>query len=101
MKSKSLKKKLLGLEHTRSGTPATLSIQETKSWDTPNLELKGFMCYGNKDGYASLLLSDKFSTIKRSWETEERFITILRIEEESGNVRRVHGQCGQSSARRT
>ena len=98
---KVIKEKLLGLEHTRNGTPATLSVQETKSWDTPNLELKGFMCYGNKDGHASLLLSDKLSTIKRSWETEERFFTILRIEEESGNVRRVHGQCGQSSARRT
>ena len=42
----------------------------------PNLELKG-LCYGNTNGYASLLVSDKFSTIKRSWETEERCTAIL------------------------
>ena len=35
------------------------------------------MCFGNKNGYASLLVSDKFSTIKRSWETEERCTAIL------------------------
>ena len=35
------------------------------------------MCYGNKNGYASLLVSDKFSTIKRSWETDERCKAIL------------------------
>ena len=58
-----IKGKLLGLEHTRNGTPAILSVHETKSWDIPNLELKGFMCYGNKNGYASVLVSDKFSTI--------------------------------------
>ena len=58
-----IKEKLFGLEHTRNGTPAILSVHETKSWDFPNLELKGFMCYGNKNGYASLLVSDKFSTI--------------------------------------
>ena len=41
------------------------------------MELKGFVCYGNRNGYASLLVSDKFSTIKRSWETEERCTAIL------------------------
>ena len=30
-----------------------------------------------KNGYASLLVSDKFSTIKRSWESEERCTAIL------------------------
>ena len=53
----------MGLEHTRNGTPAILSVYETISWDIPNLELHKFMCYGNKSGYASLLVSDKFSTI--------------------------------------
>ena len=92
---------LLGLEHTRNGTPAILSVQETKSWDIPNMELKGFVCHGNKNGCASLLVSDKFSTIKRSWETEESCTAILfgttrvmSVQEESGNVRRMHCQNG-------
>ena len=72
-----MKEKLLGFEHTRNGTPAILSVQETKSSDTFNLELKGWMSEGNKDGNASLLVSDKFSSIKTSWETEERCTAIL------------------------
>ena len=35
------------------------------------------MSEGNKNGNASLLVSDKFSTIKTSWETEERCTGIL------------------------
>ena len=72
---KVFQEKLLGFERTRKCTPAILSVQETESWDTPKLELKGFVCYGNKNGYASLLVSDKFSTIKR-WETKERCTAI-------------------------
>ena len=45
-----MKEKLLGFEHTHKCSPAILSVQETKSWDTPNLELKVFVCYGNKNG---------------------------------------------------
>ena len=30
-----------------------------ESWDIPNLELKGFVCYGNKLGHATLLVSAK------------------------------------------
>ena len=41
------------------------------------MELKGFVCYGNKLGYATLLVSEKFCTIKRSWEPEERCTAIL------------------------
>ena len=52
-----IKEKLLGLEHARNGTLAILSVQETKSWDIPIWSSRG---------------SDKFSTINRSWETEER-----------------------------
>ena len=77
MISKSLKKKLLGFEHTRNGTLAILSVQETKSWHTSNLELKEFMCYGDKNGCGSLLVSDNFSTFKRSWEIEERCAATL------------------------
>ena len=39
--------------------PAILSVQETKSWDIPNWELEGFVCYGDKLGYATLLVSEK------------------------------------------
>ena len=56
-----IKEKLLGFDHTRKSTPAILSVQETKSWDIPNLELKRFVCYGNKHGYAKLLVSEKFA----------------------------------------
>ena len=41
------------------------------------MELKGWMSQGNKHGNASLLVSDKFSTIKKSWEIEERCTAIL------------------------
>ena len=34
-------------------------------------------CNPNKHGYATLWVSEKFCTIKRSWETEERRTAIL------------------------
>ena len=83
-----------------------MSVQETKSLDVPNLELKGLVFYGNKHGYAKLLVPEQFCTIKRSWKSEERCTAILfgttmemavicsTLEEESGNVRGMHLQCG-------
>ena len=74
---KKKKKKLLGFDHTRKRPPAILSVQETKSWDIPKLELRDFMCYGNKHGYATLLVSGQFCALQRSWESEERCTAIL------------------------
>ena len=48
-----------------------------RSWDVPDLELKGFVCYGNSHGHATLLVSEQFCTVKRSWECEERCTAIL------------------------
>ena len=59
--------KLLGFGHARKRTLTILSVQETKSLDIPNLEIKWFVCYGNKHGYATLLVSEQFCTITRSW----------------------------------
>ena len=61
--------------HTHS--PANLSIQETESWDVPNLELPGYVCYGSKSGFATLLVSERFCTLKRSWKFEERCTAVL------------------------
>ena len=52
-------------------------LQETKSWDAANLTLPGCVCYGSKFGLATLLVSNQFCTIKRSWTFEERCTAIL------------------------
>ena len=36
-------------------TPAILSIQETKSWDVPNLELPGYVCYGSQQCFSKTI----------------------------------------------
>ena len=64
--------KLLEPVRMRAHTPVILSIQETTSWDVPNLELPGCVCYGSKFGLATSLVSDQFRKIKRSWRFEER-----------------------------
>ena len=69
--------KLLGLVRTLARVPAMFSIQETRSWDVPNLTLPGYVCYGSKSGLATLLVSKQFCTIKRSWKHEERCTAIL------------------------
>ena len=53
------------------------SIQETKSWDVLELALPGCVCYGSKSGFATLLVSKQFCTIRRSWRHEERCTAIL------------------------
>ena len=72
-----IKEKLLGFEHTRNGTPATVFSRDQIVGHSQFLSSKVVVCHGNKNDYASLLVSDKFSTIKRSWETEERCTAIL------------------------
>ena len=72
-----MKEKLLGPPHARTHTPAILSIQETKSWDVPNLELSGYVCYGSKSSFATLLVPNSLCTITRTWKCEERFAAIL------------------------
>ena len=67
----------MAFDHTRKRTPAILSVQETKSWDVPNLELKGFVCYRDKHGYATLLVPEQFCTVERTWTSEERCRAIL------------------------
>ena len=63
---------------TRARTLLSSSpFQETKSWDVLNLEPSGFVCFGRKSGFATLLVSDQFCTIKRLWKFEERCTAIL------------------------
>ena len=64
--------KLLGLVRMHARVPTIFSIQETKSWDVPNLSVPGHVCYGSKSGFAALLVSDQLCTIRRSWRFEER-----------------------------
>ena len=75
--SPSSRKKLLGPAHACTHTPAILSIQETKSWDVPYLELPRYVCYGSNSGFATLLVSEQFSTVKRSWKFDERCTAAL------------------------
>ena len=56
--------------------PVTFFIQETKSWDVTDLELPGYVRYGSKSGFATLLVSKQFCTIKRSWRHEERCTAV-------------------------
>ena len=53
------------------------SIQETRSWDVPNPELPGKMCYGSKFGLATLLVSGQHCKIRRSWRFKERCTAVL------------------------
>ena len=49
---------------------------KTKYWDVPNLELPGYVCDGSKSGFATLLVSKQFQTMRRSWRHEERCTAI-------------------------
>ena len=46
------------------------------SGDQVLIELTGYVCHGGKSGFATLLVSDQFCTIKRSWNFEERCTAI-------------------------
>ena len=67
----------MGLVHACAHFPAILSIQETKSGDVPKLELSGHVCHGSKSGFAKLLGSEQFCTIKRLWKFEEICTAIV------------------------
>ena len=66
-----------GPAHAYEHSLDIFSIQETKSWDFPNLELPGYVCDGCRCGFATLLVSERFCTLERSWKFEERCTTIL------------------------
>ena len=57
--------------------PVIFPIQETRSWNVPELKLPGHVCYGSKMGLATLVVSDQFFKIKRSWRFEERCTAVL------------------------
>ena len=68
--------KLLEPVRKRAHVPVIFSIQETRSWDVPYLELPGYICSGSKFGLATLLVSDLFCKNKRSWRFEERLTAV-------------------------
>ena len=72
-------KEILGPADACTHSLAILSIQETESYDVPNLELPGYVWYGGKSGFATLMVSEQFCTIKRSWKFEERCAAILFV----------------------
>ena len=61
----------------RPSAPCIFALQETRFWDTPTLTLPGFVIYGSPSGLATLLVSDRFFKIKRSWCAEERCTAVL------------------------
>ena len=71
------KEELLGPAHVRAHSLAVISVQETKSWDDPSLELPKYVCYGSKFGLAMLLVSELFCTTRISWKFEERCKVII------------------------
>ena len=78
--------------HARA--PAVVSIQETKSWDVPNLTLPGYVCYGSEFGLAALLVS-----FAKLWDHGDS----LRDHSADGRVRSRFGQgraCFSSTLRK-
>ena len=57
--------------------PVIFPVQKTRSWNVPELKLVGHVCYGCKMGLATLVVSDQFFKIKRSWSFEERCTAVL------------------------
>ena len=45
---------------TRARLPVIFCIQETRSWDVPNLEFPGYVCKCSKLGLATLVVSDQY-----------------------------------------
>ena len=68
---------LLGLFRIHARVLVMFSVQEIKSWDVTSLELLEFVCYGSESGFATMLVSEQFCTIKRSRRHEERCTPIL------------------------
>ena len=50
-------------------------LQETRSWDVENLGLLVF--YRSKFGHTTLVVSDRFCKIQRSWRSEDRCTSVL------------------------
>ena len=55
------------LVRMRAHVPVILSLQEARSWDVSNLEFLGYVCCGSKFGLVTLLVSDQFFKITRSF----------------------------------
>ena len=86
--------RLLKLECARTHLPVIFALQETRSWDVPNLKLHGYACYGSQFGLATLVVSDRFFKIERSLENRgEMYSSSLRISSCHGRV------CGRLSER--
>ena len=52
----------------RAHVPVIFSIQETKFWDVPNLELPGHVCYGSKLGARHVV---SFGSVLQNYEVLE------------------------------
>ena len=48
-----------------------------RNGNVPKLKLPGYVCYGSKSGLATLMVSDWFFKIERSWRSEERCTAVL------------------------
>ena len=69
--------RLLKLHCARTHLPVVFVLHETRSWDVPNPKLHGYACFGSQFGLATLVVSDRFFKIERSWRTEERCTALL------------------------
>ena len=54
--------------------------------NVPSLELPGYVCYGSKFGFATLLVSEQFCAIWRSWNFEEVYSNSLWDHPGGGSV---------------
>ena len=54
-----------------------LPSSPSKTPNPGNMELSGYVCYGSKTGFATLLVPKQLCTIKRTWKFEERCAAIL------------------------
>ena len=64
-------------EFVRTDLLVILALQETRSWNTDDLHVPGFIVYGSKFGLTTLLVSERVSLVQRSWCLQERFVAAL------------------------
>ena len=64
-------------QFTRTDLLVVLALQETRSWNTDDLHVPGFIENGSKFGLTTLLVSERVSLVQRSWCSEERCVAAL------------------------
>ena len=57
--------------------PVIVASEETRSLNTDDLHVPGFVVCGSKFGLTTLLVSERVSRVQRSWCSEESCVAVL------------------------